>query len=166
MAAVNRTINSSVEGVIHSKSVLFTETVAGATFTGTVVIPAGSVLLDITVVPIALWDGTSSTLKVGDATDDDGYFTGVNVIATDLILGERLVAAVGSDYWGGKQGAFLTTAGRFGLQSGNGVGGYFASAGSVIGVITKTAATGTGVGRTMMTVTYAALTELAAATVA
>jgi hypothetical protein len=166
MAALNRTVNSSVEGILHSKSVLFTETVAGATFTGTIVIPAGSVLLDVAVIPVVLWDGTSSTLKVGDAADDDGYFTGVNLVATDLILGERLVASVGSDYWGGKQGAYLTTAGRFGVQSGTGVGGYFAAAGSVIGVVTKTAATGTAVGRTVMTVTYAALTEIAAATAA
>jgi hypothetical protein len=161
---VNRCVNSSVEGVVHSKSVLFTETVAGATFTGAITIPAGSVVLDILAIPIALWDGTSSSLKIGDA-DDDGYFATVDLTATDLVLGERLQAA-SDNFWGATNGAHLTTAGRFGPQSGTGTGGYYVSAGTITGVVTKTAATGTGVGRTLLTVTYASLHEVAAATAA
>lgn len=160
----NRCINSSVEGIVHSKSVLFTETVAGATFTGAVTIPAGSVVLDVVVIPIALWDGTSSSLKVGGA-DDDEFFATVDLTATDLVLGERLQAA-SDNFWGATNGAGLTTAGRFGPQSGTGTGGYYVSEGTIRGIVTKTAATGTGVGRTLMTVTYAALDDVAAATVA
>lgn len=166
---VNRVINSSIEGIVHSKSVLFTETAAGTSFTGTITVPAGSVILDIVIVPIALWTGTTSAnLKVGDAADDDGYFTNVDLKATDLILGERLQAA-SDNFWGGKNGAYLTTAGRFGTQTDPGLGGYFslsgATAGSVIGIVTRVGTTGAA-GRTLMTVTYAPLYEIAAATAA
>ena len=50
-------------------------------------------------------------------------------------------------------GTYLTTAGRFGQQATNMIGGYLPNAYSVIGVVTVVAPA-TTVGRTLMTVIY------------
>lgn len=76
---------------------------AGA-YSASVVLPAGAHLLDILVEGVTLWDsGTSATLKVGDGTDDDGYYTAVNCKATDLLAGESISFALA----GGKAGAYI-----------------------------------------------------------
>lgn len=77
---------------------------AAGVYTATLNLPAGSHLLDIFVEGIALWNnGTSATMIVGDATDDDGYYTAVNLKATDLLAGESLSFALA----GGKAGAYI-----------------------------------------------------------
>ena len=140
-------------GTIFSKTVLFTEDATSLTHTGTVVIPAGATLLDITVVPQVLWTaGTSAAFTCGDANSANGWFTSTNLKATDLILGERLQAS-NANNWGGVNGAYLTTAGRFGQQSTNMIGGYCPTAYSVIGVVTVVGPSTTA-GRTRMTVTW------------
>lgn len=145
-------------GFVVAKQVLFTEDATSLTHTGTVVIPAGATLLDIYVIPQVLWTATTSAaLTVGDANSANGWFTSTNLKATDLVLGERLQAsqAVATDgsYGGGKEGAYLTTAGRFGQQSTNMIGGYCPTAYSVIGVVTVVGPATTA-GRTRMTVLY------------
>lgn len=76
---------------------------AGA-YTASVVIPAGAHLFDILVDGVTLWDsGTSATMIVGDAADDDGYYTAVNLKATDLLANESLSFALA----GGKAGAYI-----------------------------------------------------------
>jgi len=144
-------------GVVFSKTVLFTEDATSVTHTGTVTIPAGATLLDIYVVPEVLWTDASAAIVVGDANSANGWFTSTNLAATDLVLGERLQAsqAVATDgsYGGGKEGAYLTTAGRFGQQSTNMIGGYCPTAYSVIGVVSVTTPSGTA-GRTRMTVLW------------
>jgi hypothetical protein len=78
-------------------------TTAGA-YTASVTLPAGAHLLDILVEGVTLWDsGTSATGIVGDAADDDGYFTAVNCKATDLLAGESISFALA----GGKAGAYI-----------------------------------------------------------
>jgi hypothetical protein len=68
-------------------------------------VPAGAVLVDVIVHATALWNaGTSATLIVGDATDDDGIFTAVNLKATDLLAGESISI---NGLAGGKHGADL-----------------------------------------------------------
>ena len=68
----------------------FIENGAG-TYTGSVVLPAGSTLLDIVVHAEALWTAaTSASLEVGDTADPDGFFTAVNLKATDLLAGESI----------------------------------------------------------------------------
>lgn len=53
---------------------------------------------------MALWNnGTSATLIVGDGADDDGYYTAVNLKATDLLAGESLSFGLA----GGKAGAYI-----------------------------------------------------------
>lgn len=126
----------------------FTETGAG-TYTASVALPAGATLHDILINGVALWDAaTSATLKVGDATDDAGYYTGVNLKATDLLAGESLSFALA----GGKAGAYIANS-QVSPR-------YAAAARSIIGVITSV---GSGsAGRTRMQVLYALAPALAA----
>ena len=92
--------NSSV----LAESLYFVENGAG-TYTGTVVLPAGAVLIDVIVHAEALWAaGTSATLIVGDTVDDDGIFTAVNLKATDLLATEAISI---NGLAGGKHGADL-----------------------------------------------------------
>ena len=139
-------------GVIFSKTVLITENATSTTHTGTIVIPAGATLLDIYVVPQVLWTAGTASLSVGDANAATGWFTATNLKATDLLLGDRLQAS-NANNWGGVNGAYLTTAGRFGQQSTTMIGGYCPTAYSVIGVVTV-GTPATTAGRTRMTVLW------------
>lgn len=147
-------LSGGASGAVVSSTVLFTEDATTLTHTGTVVIPAGATLLDIVVVPQVLWGaGTSAAFTCGDANTATGWFTSTNLKATDLLVGERLVASDSSS-WGGVNGAYLVSAtGRFGQQSANMIGGYCPSAYSVIGVVTVVGPSVT-TGRTRMTVLY------------
>lgn len=147
-------------GIVVSKTIAFTEQ-AGTTCTGTVVIPAGATLHDIVIASTVVWGGTSATLKVGDAEDDDGWFTGVDLKATDLLAGEALRASDATTGWGGKNGVYLVAStGRMGQATATIAGPYYASAGSVIGVVTM--GTPSTTGRTFMTATYSVGTVTAA----
>ena len=69
------------------------------------IIPAGSYIQDVQVHTDTLWDsGTSATLIVGDSDDDNGFYTGVNAKATDLVANEVLSLY----HLGGKEGAYVT----------------------------------------------------------
>lgn len=151
----------SGSGFVISKTITFTEQ-AGTTCTGTVVLPAGSTLHDIMVTSSVLWGGTSAVLKVGDSVDDDGFFVGVDLKATDLLVGE--VLSLGdSENWGGKNGAYLVAAtGQRGPAATN-FGLYYGAGSSIIGVVTMNTPSTTG--RTFMTVTYS-VGAVTAATVA
>ena len=129
---------------IESQSVLFTEAGAG-TYTGAISIPAGSVIVDVIVHAIALWDAaTSAAMIVGDAVDPNGFFDAVNLKATDLLAAESISFA----QTGGKEGADLDdpAAGAHVRRR------YLATARVVSGVVTSVGA-GTA-GRTLMTVVY------------
>ena len=136
------------------KTALFVENATSTIHTATFNIPLGWTVYDIIVIPEVLWTATTSaTFKCGDANASDGYFSSVDLKATDLILGERLSAHANTDYWGATNDAYLTTAGRFGQAATNAIGGYMPAAYSVIGVVTVVAPA-TTVGRTRMTVMY------------
>lgn len=139
-------------GTIFCKQALFTENASSTTHTATFTIPAGSTLLDIIVVPQVLWTGGTAAFTCGDANAATGWFTSCNLKATDLILGERLQAS-NANNWGGVNGAYLTTAGRFGQQSTTMIGGYCPTAYSVIGVVTV-GTPATTAGRTRMYVLW------------
>jgi hypothetical protein len=133
--------------------VSFTETTGAGVYTGSVTVPAGALILDIKVWSTVLWTATTSaTMKVGDATDDDGWFTGVNLKATDLLVGEELNFI----QTGGKEGAYLS------LTTGARSAAYSASARVVSFVVTTVGAAGNA-GRSFGAVVYVLPTATAAA---
>ncbi len=119
---------------------------AAGTHTGSVPLPAGAILIDTIVHAVALWNsGTSATLKVGDAVDDDGIFTAVNLKATDLLAGE----SINFDRTGGKEGADLGgTATHWNRR-------YLSTARTITGVITLVGTTAT-TGETYIDVVFSA----------
>ncbi len=135
---------------VEAHEVTFTETAGSGTYTGSVAVPAGATILDIVVNGVALWDNAgTATMKVGDAGNDAGYYTGINLKATDLLAGESLSFALA----GGKAGAFIVN-----LQVSP---RYSASARTISGIIT-TSSTGGSAGRTRMVVIFALPTPSAA----
>lgn len=145
-------------GQVITKSCLLTEASAATSYTATFAIPAGAVLHNIRVIAQALWNGTSATLKVGDTADDDGYFIGVNVKATDLLVNEVLSVEDG-DLWGGKNGAYLVAAtGQRGPTATN-FGQYYAAGSNITAIVTPGAADGT-LGRTLVEVEYSIPTSV------
>lgn len=124
------------------EEVTFTEAGVAGVYTGSVNVPAGATIHDIVVNGVALWTaGTSATLKVGDATDDDGYYTGVNLKATDLLAGESLNFSLA----GGKAGAYIANS-QVSPR-------YSATARVISGIVTTVGTTATA-GRTRMTVVF------------
>ena len=135
------------------KQVLFTEDATSVTHTATIPIPAGAELIDIIVDAQALWTDSSATLKIGDTADDDGYFIGVELDATDLLVGEQLRMSH-STLWGGKEGAYLVSAtGRRGPTSSN-FGGRYVAGSNILATVSVSTPSGTA-GRTWVTVIYA-----------
>lgn len=121
-----------------------TETTGAGTYTATVTVPAGALIHDIKLWSTALWTAsTSATGKIGDVADDDGWFTAINLKATDLLVGEELNFV----QTGGKEGAYLSTA--MGLRS----AAYSASARAVSCVVTTVGASGNA-GRSLFAVVY------------
>ena len=67
-------------------------------------LPKNSYITDIIVIAVALWNaGTTASAIVGDAGDPDGFYTAVNLKATDLVADEALSFA----NTGGQEGAYL-----------------------------------------------------------
>jgi hypothetical protein len=130
----------------------FTETTGAGTYTGAVVVPAGATLLDIIVNGVALWTATTSAaLEVGDGTDPDGYYTAVDLKATDLLAGESLSFA----HAGGKVGAYIADS-QVSPR-------YAAASRTITGTVVTVGAAGDA-GRTRMVVVYALPLATAAAT--
>lgn len=91
-------------GVTKAQSVTFTETTGAGVYTANVVVPVDASIVDIIIDGVALWAAsTSATLKVGDAGNSAGFFTGVDLKATDLLAGESLSFSLA----GGKAGAYI-----------------------------------------------------------
>jgi hypothetical protein len=149
-AELNRNAAAATLSPVLCSEVTFTETSGAGVWTGSVELPAGATLLDIVVNAVALWTSqTSAVMDVGDATDPDGYFTQVDLKATDLLAGESLSFALA----GGKAGAYIANS-QVSPR-------YAATARTISGIITKVGTTGTA-GRTRMTVSYSLPTATAA----
>lgn len=137
---------------VYAPEVTFTETTGAGTYTGSVVVPAGATILDVVINGVALWTATTSaTMKVGDVADDDGYFTGIDLKATDLLAGESL----SFDAAGGKAGAYIANS-QVSPR-------YSASERTISGIVTTVGAAGNA-GRTRMTVVYTGTGQVGAAT--
>jgi hypothetical protein len=135
---------------VEAHEVTFTETTGAGTYTGSVSVPAGATIIDIIISGVALWDtATSATMKVGDVANDAGYYTGIDLKATDLLAGESLSFALA----GGKAGAYIANSQVSPRYSG--------SARVISGIITAVGASGSA-GRTRMVVIFALPTASAA----
>lgn len=146
------TATYGITGPVAVGEVAFVEDGAG-TYTGSVAVPAGATIVDIIVNGVALWAAASSaTMIVGDGVDPDGYYTGVNLKATDLLAGESLSFAQS----GGKAGAYNVGTNTHWTNR------YSATARTITGVITSVGAGTTG--RTRMQVLYAIGGAVATAT--
>lgn len=115
MARIGR--DNVSEAIMRVASARFVEAGAG-TYNFDVFVPAGAIILDIIVAAEALWTAaTSAALNVGDyaasevngynkigsAIDADGFFSNVNLKATDLTQGQHLTLT----RTGGMQGVYL-----------------------------------------------------------
>jgi hypothetical protein len=145
------------------EGVSFTEDGSGTSYTATVEIPAGAIVHDICFTSTVLWDGTSASLDIGDDDDPDGYFTSVNLKATDLLVGE-VISLTSVDCTGGVAGAYNTTAGRKGLAAGGSSGFYYGTAAEIIFLVTPGAADGSA-GRSFGWVVYSVPTFTASTNV-
>lgn len=130
--------------LVVAEEVTFTETTGAGTYTGSVTVPAGATILDIQVQSTAVWTATTTALMdVGDVADPDGWYTQINLKATDLLVGE--VIRFGGT--GGKEGAYVVNA--TGLLSTS----YAGTARVVTGKVVTVGAAGSA-GRTRMLVLY------------
>lgn len=121
---------------VQTAEATFTETSAAGVYTAALTVPAGATIHDIIVNAVVLWAaGTSATLKVGDVADDDGYYTGVNLKATDLLAGESISFALA----GGKAGAYIANS-QVSPR-------YSATARVISGIVTQVGTGATGVTR-------------------
>lgn len=131
------------------RTVLFTEAdgSAAGVYTGSVEVPPGAIITDIIVTAMALWDAdTSATMIVGDGDDDNGFYTAINLKATDLLAGESICFAA----HGGKVGAYIVGT----VPTGHWEARYDADARTITGQVTTVGTVGTA-GVTRMTVIYA-----------
>lgn len=129
---------------VFQTEVTFAEDGVAGVYTASVVLPANSTVHDIIVNGVALWTaGTSATLKVGDATDDDGFYTAVNLKATDLLAGESISFALA----GGKAGAYIAN---------SQVSPRYSAAERTISAIVTTVGTTASAGRTRVVVVWSA----------
>lgn len=131
---------------VQAQAARFVENGAG-TYTADFTLPGGATLLDIIVEGEALWTAaTSAALDIGDTNDPDGYFSAVNLKATDLLAGQSM--SIGStQVRGGDDGAYLTVGTSTHVDR-----RYSASPRTISAVVTSVGA-GTA-GRTRVTVVY------------
>jgi hypothetical protein len=151
------TISGDGAGYARVEEIAFTEdTQSGAgTYSGSVAIPAGSWIENIIVVNNVLWnDGSSASLEVGDDTDPNGYFTAVDLAATDLIANQTIDF---SNRDGGVGGVYLTEG-----TSTHTLARYYASADN----ITANVAVGDGDGTAGRTRVFVVFGKPAASTAA
>ncbi len=130
---------------------------AAGTYTASVTVPANSWIYDIKVYGVALWNSaTSASLSVGDGDTADGFYSGIDLKATDLLADEVL----SFDSAGGKPGAYIVAA--TGLRN-----KMWASTARVItGVVTEDTTTVVPTGITRMLVMYTSTSEAGESTYA
>lgn len=132
----------------------FTETTGAGVYTGSVTVPASAWITDIKIWNTAYWTAASTALMdVGDGVDPDGWFTQINLKATDIVPNE----VIDFNNTGGKEGAYIVSA------TGQRTTMYSALERVISGIVTTTGASGSA-GRTRMVVFYTDPTTVTAAT--
>lgn len=160
---------AAAPGTVRAETIRFVEAdgSAAGVYSGTFEVPAGATLIDVIVHGVALWTaGTSATMIVGDATDDNGFYDAVNLKATDLLAGESLSFALS----GAKYGADVVPNDATGASLALGAAGqvkrrYLSSARSLSAKVTTVGTVGTA-GITEVTFVYAYTSPMKATFVA
>jgi hypothetical protein len=144
--AVTQTVSPASAGSVASQSARVVENGAGV-YTTNFILPPNATLIDIIVEAEALWTAaTSALLDIGDSADADGYFSAVDLKATDLLAGESV--SIGStQVRGGDNGAYLT------VGTSTHISRRFSSAARTIAAVITSVGAGTA-GRTRITVVY------------
>lgn len=144
-------------GTVLFEEATFTETAGSGAYTATVTVPKESWLLDVKVINVAYWDNAgTAVLKVGDGVVADGWFTGINVKATDLVAGTNS-ETLDFNNAGGKPGGYLVAlTGERALM--------YSALERVITCVITTSSTGGTLGRTRMLVIFTSPTVPTAAT--
>lgn len=89
---------------------LYSNGAAAGVHTVAILIPAYSILLDVGVIGVALWNqGTSASLIAGDDNDANGFIVATDMKATDLLAGESIFIGAGTSLAGGKIGAYIAS---------------------------------------------------------
>ncbi len=133
-----------VGSAIVSKEVTITETAGSGVYTGSIAVPAGATILDVIVNGVAAWTNAgTAVLKVGDAGNDAGFFTDVELKSTELLAGESLSFALA----GGVAGAYIAN---------SQVSPRYSASARTVSAIATTSSTGGGAGRTRVTVIFSA----------
>jgi hypothetical protein len=143
-----------IKAGVKAVEVTFTEDGEAGVYTGSVVVPAGALLLDVIVHNVALWDaGDSAVMDVGDV-DPNGLFDAIDLQAGgDLLAGE----SCSFSFPNGVQGVYIEsilTAGTPNTTVAMLVNArYLATERTITGVITTVGVAGSA-GRTRMIVVY------------
>lgn len=134
-------------GQVVYQSILFTETAGAGTYTGSLTVPAGAILVEVGVHGIALWNNDAGVnMNVGDAAVTNGMLIVTSLkVGGDLLAGETLAISGGASTDGGETGGDVT--GNMWTRR------YLATERVISGVITAAGANGS-TGRTLMYVVY------------
>lgn len=145
-------VTGNPTGTLKIAGGTITELDGDATYSISVTLPAGAILVDMIITAIANWTaGTSATLIVGDTADPDGFFTGVNAKTTPAVGTSLRPDTVPS---GTGDGAYLgDTNGEFVGPATDNFGRVY-TAGSIITATVTKVGSGTA-GRTGFHVIYA-----------
>lgn len=126
---------------------------AAGTYTASVVLPPYAYLIDVALVGVTLWTGSSTIgVIVGDGDDDNGFFTTANLKATDLLAGEAISVNAGTAMAGGLIGAYVANS-AWAVGGGTTNARYSTSARTITALVTA-AGTATA-GETHFLVSYA-----------
>jgi len=121
---------------------------AAGVYTGSVIIPSGSYLVDIIIHGEAVWDaGTDAIMIVGDTADPNGFIAALSLKTADLTAAQSINFYAA----GGQEGADIEDVATAGSQISR---RYLAAARTITGEVTTTGNVGTA-GVTRMIVVYA-----------
>lgn len=131
---------------------LYSNGAAAGVHTVAIQVPAYSILLNVGIIGVALWNqGTSADMIVGDADDDNGFIVSTDLKATDLLAGESIWVGSGTAMAGGKIGAYVANSQ---WTIGSGVAPQYNSSARTITFKNTTVGTAATTGETICLVEY------------